>query len=76
MRCLASKLILISIKTVVKLLFQKLTKSLSETEPQVGGADEVIEESLLQFLSNPVVVTLSGGHALEFLITSLIQGNT
>ena len=76
MRCLASKLILISIKTVVKLLFQKLTKSLSESELQVDGAEEVIEESLLEFLSNPLVLTLSGGHALEFSMTSLIQGNT
>ena len=76
MRCLASKLILISIKTVVKRLFRKLTIILSETEPQVGGADEVIEESLLELLSNPMVLTLSGGHSLELSITSLIQGNT
>ena len=76
MRCLASKIILIDIEKVVKLLFQKLTIILSETEPQLGGADEVMEEYLLEFLSNPLVVTLSGGHAFEFLITSLIQGNT
>ena len=76
MRCLASKLILISIKTVVKRLFRKLTIILSETEPQVGGADEVIEEPLLEFLSNTLVVTLSGGHALELSITLLIQVNT
>ena len=61
---------------VVKLLFQKLTITLSESELQVGGTDEVTEESVLEFLSNPLVLTLIGGHALEFLITSLIQGNT
>ena len=61
---------------VVKLLFQKLTITLSESELQVGGTDEVTEESVLEFLSNPLVLILIGGHALEFLITSLIQGNT
>ena len=76
MRCLALKMILIYIEKVIKLLFQKLTTTLSETEPQVGGADEVIEEPLLEFLSNTLVVTLSGGHALELSITLLIQGNT
>ena len=76
MRCIVSKVILMNIEIVVQLLFQKLTIFLSETEPQVGGADEVIEESLLEFLSIPFVLTLSGGHALEFPITSLIQGNT
>ena len=76
MRCLASEIILIDIEKVVKLLFQKLTIILSKTEPQLGGADEVIEEYLLEFLSNPLVLTLSGGHALELSITSLIQGNT
>ena len=76
MTCLASKIILIDIEKVVKLLFQKLTIILSETEPQLGGADEVMEEYLLEFLSNPLVLTLIGGHALEFSITLLIQGNT
>ena len=76
MRCFASKIILIDIEKVVKLLFQKLTIILSETEPQFGGADEVMEEYLLEFLSNPLVLTLSGGHALELSITPLIQGNT